>query len=524
MADYDVNLNSYYRTLLGDFKVDSIFISYDYSTDFATWANGIPNTIPIFTNDRIQWMIDNGCADIIKYNEPNIPRSNFLPFYELNETQNVGFALRIHENENGTMYVEQILLGVYLKTNPNNVASGYTCFQGEVYINQDYDVSTRLFPYFLKTSTSGPIYFNVGAIYTNENLPITLDRFELSMGRPNIYAQIPFNLDNFYEEMAPSATSDSTGSYDYTSVDIDFPSLPSISISDTKLARLFSPSIENLQELGEWLFSSSIIDTFVKAWFNPMDLIISVGIVPFKPTITDRANINIGGYDTGIECNTINQYYTVNCGKLNIGEYFGSALDYINTKIHIYLPCVGVRDINVDEVMGGSIEVRYNVDVFSGACIANIKCTRQLLNSVLYTYEGNLLSTLPLVSRDYSSFYATIAKGAVDVLSAQGTNIGDIANTAINVMNSKPNISKSSNISGVGSLMNMRVPFLIIERPIESTPKSYAKLSGYPSNVTFKISDLKGYTEIGDINLSDIPCTSSERNELMNLLNSGVYF
>ena len=50
----------------------------------------------------------------------------------------------------------------------------------------------------------------------------------------------------------------------------------------------------------------------------------------------------------------------------------------------------------------------------------------------------------------------------------------------------------------------------------------FNKIRGYACGKTFKLGNLKGYTEVESIHLKEIPATSDELQEILNLLKSGV--
>lgn len=317
------------------------------------------------------------------------------------------------------------------------------------------------------------------------------------------------------------------GDYNTSSDTVDFPTLPVLSAVGSGILTLWNPSVSELRAFSDYLWSNDVFDTIKKFISSPMELIVSLSIVPVAPPIADTStNIHIGGIDTEVPCHKLsNQYMTFDCGSINVSEYYGNALDYgVYTKISIYLPYIGVREMKTDEIMGGTIHVKYNIDLLTGTCVACIKCTRQNLESVLYTFEGNLSAQLPLSSRDFSSMYMAMAKATIDtaVSGGVGTAVSAVG-SAMNIMSSKPNMTRSGSISGNGGHLGLHTPYLIIERPIQSLPANAAQYYGYPSNITAQLGNLSGYTEIEHLIETDIHCTLDEWEEINDLLKSGVY-
>ena len=63
----------------------------------------------------------------------------------------------------------------------------------------------------------------------------------------------------------------------------------------------------------------------------------------------------------------------------------------------------------------------------------------------------------------------------------------------------------------------------MIERPDTEIPKNYAGLKGYTSNISMKLSETTGFTKIADIKLDGLSCTDAEKEELLNMMQNGIY-
>ena len=337
---------------------------------------------------------------------------------------------------------------------------------------------------------------------------------------------VDIDEDALDKESDYSDTGGGDGDFDTESDTISVPGLPGLGFANCGLGALYTPTVLELREFATWLYDPSIVDTIARMWGNPMDLIVSLGIIPLTPShVSAKRNVYIGGTPTGVEMTEINnQFEELDCGSINIKEFYGSAIDYSDTKLSIYLPYIGVRELKTDEVMSGSVGVKYHVDLQTGSLIAYITCQRNKLNAVLYQFESNCLVQLPLIARDFSVLYQSIVKGAADVVtSGSGMSaVGGVASTAMNVMGSKPNVQKSGSIGATGGLMGIRRPFLILERPVSAYPNNFAMYSGLPSNIEARLGDLTGYTEIEEIRCTYLTCTKEEQEAIISKLKQGV--
>ena len=178
--------------------------------------------------------------------------------------------------------------------------------------------------------------------------------------------------------------------------------------------------------------------------------------------------------------------------------------------------------------MNYTVAIRYHVDVLTGDCIAFIKCGL----SVLYHFKGNCRMTVPLSAQttdalqnavgETGKLLSTAAIGGA-VGGAPGALAGATISAAANVASSKIRTSKGGDVSGSLALMDDFVPYLILHRPVQSLAKDYNKFKGYPSNITSKLGNLKGYTEVEHIHLQGIPnATSEEMDEIVNILKNGI--
>ena len=320
-----------------------------------------------------------------------------------------------------------------------------------------------------------------------------------------------------------------TGDFDDSSDNIDVPVLPPNIADSTSLFTLYKPSKLQLQYFAEVLYSPNFIQAITNSiWGSPDEAVISLGIAPLNITTTGTGSIKIGTYDTGLIFPIIdNQFVTVDCGSIQIKEYWGNFMDYSPyTKIDLFLPFIGMISLSSDEVMDSTISIKYICDLFTGTCQAFIRNdTRQM---IIATYTGNLITHLPLSSTDYSRTVQTLATAITGAtLAATTGGVSALATSAIssvsNITSAKPTIQRTGGMSASGALLGYKKPYVIITRPSQSIPLNYNKFRGYPSNITSKLGDLKGYTEVEYVHLEGFnTATDTERTMIENQLKAGI--
>lgn len=299
------------------------------------------------------------------------------------------------------------------------------------------------------------------------------------------------------------------------SVDIDFPELPPNVLLQSGIIKMFNPSVQNMNDFVNFIYSSpdNIIANFKKIWANPMESIVSLGLIPFTVPSTGGEEIRFCGVDSTVVAPVItNQYMTVDCGHLQLNEEYKTILDYANyTKIKLYLPFIGIKEINTDDVMNAYLELKYNIDLLTGDCVAMLKSSKTEKNvkyaSVLYSYNGNVITQVPLSGNNYQQLYSSIIGLVSNTIAPTPTGVAGVGS---DILGQKVTVQRSGNLTGNCGALAEYVPYLIIEKPLRSVPEHNNKLIGYPCNMFGKLDPsyqnmtadgkysytFKGYTEV----------------------------
>lgn len=341
------------------------------------------------------------------------------------------------------------------------------------------------------------------------------------------YKPLPSDTDP-YKPGGTSGPGGGGGHFTNNSVDVDVPSLPSLSAVDTSFISLFCPSVSELRSLANYMWSNLFdVDTFKKIFADPMDAILGLSIVPVHIPRAGSGAVTIGNISTGVSMGRASQQYVeVDCGTINVDEFWGAYLDYDPfTKAEIYLPYIGTHAIAVDDIMNKAVKVVYHVDILSGACCAYVKCG----GSVLYSFVGQCSCSIPVTGNDWTN----VINGALSIAASIGTMVAtgganapmaasSIASSAVNSL--KPTVERSGSLGGMGGMMGIQRPYLILTRPNQALPLMQNRFTGYPSFITANLYELSGYTEVENIHLEDIPATEEELEEILQLLKNGVMF
>lgn len=339
---------------------------------------------------------------------------------------------------------------------------------------------------------------------------------------------------NPYEVVDPSGSSGGTGGgggpQDRYSQDTLPEGHPNITLLNSGFVKLYNPNYAQLQNFAHFLFADitdemSII--FKRMISNPLDYIIALNMIHIPLTTGNTEEIGFCGIGSNVSAKVVTeQYYEIEY-RLDIREFWNTALDYASyTKCKIYIPYCGIYDINIDEIMNGTLWLRYVVDVVSGSVVAFVGTRRTqkdgtVLRATLYQYNGNCILAMPVSSTNWQNTFSSVLNIASMAIAPSPSSVAGMAN---NIMGQKATVQKSGSISANFGYLGKQTPYVIIERPELSIPSDRGHYEGYPANHKRKLGEVHGYTEIKSDTLiaNNFTGTKEELDMLKTALEKGV--
>lgn len=300
-------------------------------------------------------------------------------------------------------------------------------------------------------------------------------------------------------------------------------------IIDSGLVALYNPTKEQLVSLSRWLWSTDFIDNIKKLFQDPMQSIIGLHILYGTPITGAEKAIQVGYLNSGVNSKVVtSQYIDIDCGVIKVNKYFGDVRDYNPyTKIQVFLPFIGIVDLDTNECIDSDISIKYRIDVLTGSCLCQVSFKRTDFNSVLYTFAGNCAVQLPITGGNYSSIISNTI-GVASSIAATVASKGALAPVAIagaaaTVSGSHLNVAHSGSIGSNAGSLGIKKPYLIITRPKPYDASLYNLYYGNPSNITIKLSSCSGFTRVKDVHVENITgATDNELSEIAELLKEGV--
>lgn len=290
------------------------------------------------------------------------------------------------------------------------------------------------------------------------------------------------------------------------------------------LTTTYALTAERCRILGQNLWTQAYFNV-LKVQSNPIENIVACKAFPFSISGSE-SSIVIGDINmncTGAKVSKNTEVVTV--GSITIERHFKNFLDYAPfTEISIYLPYVGIKQLDTNMVVGQTITIDYIVDLLTGAGRARIK----LGTTIISEYDCTIGIDIPLTSSDRAQadakHLASIGMGIA--FGASSGAVGAIAGGVSGVINGIGDgyhMSQTSGGSPTVSSYDNKSCFLIFNRPVPISSSNYKHTHGKPCQKTFSISELQGYTEISQIDLSGLILTQEEETELRDILLNGFY-
>lgn len=296
------------------------------------------------------------------------------------------------------------------------------------------------------------------------------------------------------------------------------------------LTATYALTAEQCRVLGQKLWTQSYFDV-LKIQDNPIQNIVSIKAFPFSMSGTQSA-IMIGNIDMGVNADKLSKNVKIiSVGSILFSEYYHNFLDFSPfSSAQIFLPYIGFKQIDLNKVLGKTVNVEYIVDLLTGACRARLFVNGlETSKTLLAEYDGTMGIDIPLAASDRAQLDtqhlmsiagSTITGAKNGAIGAVEGAVGGIANALTDSYN-----SSTTGGSPCVSSYDTNTVFVIFDRPTISSESEngFAHSFGLMCNQFWKIGSLSGYTEIVNVDLTGMQLTEREESELRNILQSGFY-
>lgn len=344
-------------------------------------------------------------------------------------------------------------------------------------------------------------------------------------------------------DLPKDPTDDEPGSGDNDSDKVDYPDplyIPNATVYD----RYFlTPN--QIPDVKKFLFSDTFLTNIKRLWTNPAEYIISLCCYPFDIGSTGMSTTDtvlaVGGVASDIRAtaltdNGIPYFYG---GEVYVDKYYNSYLDYEPyTSIDIYIPYIGVRPLNVSQVVGHTLCLGYYVDLNTQQVTALIGLdgSPSDLGNVLTQYIGSIGVQTPLSGTSAQDMIRNVVSQTTGLITGVGAIAGGIAsgnaklalggvdqvvNTTVGGQTTAP--SYYGTLSPVSGLFTPQTAYLIINRPRQALPSTWQAEHGYGAGYSGAVSEFTGFLQAIDVDLvRGDGMTDGEATNIINLLKEGI--
>ena len=329
---------------------------------------------------------------------------------------------------------------------------------------------------------------------------------------------------------------------------------------------------ENMNSIGAGLFAAgfwSNLKNKFEGLSDPLSMITNAIQIPLNVSGSSQ-NFKIGGVEVEdgegnpISCvRTNTRYVKHSMGSVTLKEVWGTNKDYSDASVSIFLPYVGVKELDPDVVIGSTLSLVCYVDIWTGDVVylmhvSNASAAKKYFpaQSVPYRWAGNCSKKVPMGRVDNSnqilSMLGTLgglavgagmmgaglagAAGAAGLAGAGmagaaggleaglGTakvGMGIAGATAIKAIHSgfRPTVQSSSGVQGASGQMDYQYAYIMVKRGVPKYPNNWRAQFGATNYQTFQGVSMTGFTQFSEIHLTGMADASeAERRELERLL------
>ena len=320
------------------------------------------------------------------------------------------------------------------------------------------------------------------------------------------------------------------------------------STTNDGLISVYHPTDAQLKAFASWLWVTYADPSIQKLWNNPFDGVIGLMEIYCTPTDIGTKTIRSGFLDSGVSSAIISRYTEINCGTIFIPEYYRNYFDYSPySKCHIYLPFIGIVELNVDDIVHSGVNCTYKIDEYNGSCIAQLRVAKytevngqpETYDTIMYQFSGNCAVELPLAGGTQSAIRAGMIQAAAyglssvvgGIVSGVSGNIGGAvsqigygaANAIGSLVSAKSSVQHSGSFGSSFGALGCKTPFIIVTRPKQLTVYNYPELYGYPAHCAVTIGACRGFLRVREVNVKSATATDEEKAKIEELLKEGVY-
>lgn len=561
---YDTNSLNTAVARVYTYKLSDISATYDYleesviiPSDYHWTGNGFDNKLTLNKADYADWLVvddiswydnsDNGNYDDFNKRE-YLPHNDTYDVYmpiELTKYRSInGFPSDFKDYEPDDGFLMLSLTGCLLYRS--------TVYQDRVTAQPFFTTATG--EPWVALGKNVNLYNESGGSKTGQHLVIVpntdaLKQYFDMWGVP-VFFDDRVESTNVDEPGVPDNPTDpdnpGSGDNNVDPMDVEIPSISPVSA----VTMQYAATAQEIGKLIDWLMTDDFLTNISKFFNEPTEYLIGCKYYPFDLSLHSPLGVGpagvyrVGNMDTpiGVTAAPIYSDFDRKLGECSflVEPYYGNFLDYSPyTKYDLYLPYIGYRTVNPNDIVNRTLKVAYYTDLTEGRVLAQVWADTTMLES----YEGQIAYDIPLSSSDgreravKTMQLAATVLGGVGGSAAMGGAMGgaklavrgavqgaiSAAPDVINQVSAlAPHTDKGGVVSSDINGFNPQDVYLIMTRPIMAQPKNFAQVQGYAASYGGTVSEFSGYLQCREIS-GGTGATAAENDMINELLRGGIH-
>jgi hypothetical protein len=221
------------------------------------------------------------------------------------------------------------------------------------------------------------------------------------------------------------------------------------------------------------------------------------------------------------------------CGSVTVNGFYGNYLDY-ESDYQIYLPFIGFTALNANDIVGGTVSVRYNINLATGKALCYISVENARCDGVQIVIPTSVGKDIPInatqmANAQLAGATAVLGAAAAGVAVATGAGIPvvtGIAGTTTGAlkgqMSQNGQFARGGNIDGLTGDLGPLKPFILVNRPLKATPLGIENVIGARSCEVAQLSSKHGFVKASAVKPESINSSCKYIDEIIALVQSGV--
>lgn len=330
---------------------------------------------------------------------------------------------------------------------------------------------------------------------------------------------------------------------DEESDDITDPSVSDVTGTGL-LTKTYVMTPQEAQGVGQFIWGASFIQNIRLLNNSPIENIVSCKLFPFD-LVGTAENVQIGNVDTGTASQKIAQnIITHTSNALLIPHFYKGQCDNMEfldydpyTKVEIFLPFIGIKELPTDLIMGKNIKLKWIVDLTCGTLETDVLIEyKSGKYCPLYIFNSQCGADIPLTAQNLSQVQAAYIGNAISGgVSLASGNVAGVMQSLAGAAMTQYHSQSSGTPSPGTALQGYLKPYVRITRPdakivgssmdgddIDEPCFMYRRLMGSPLYQVKNLGSLMGYTEIENPQIVIPGALGVEIEEVNRLLSDGV--